>query len=172
MKKSVLLVIDPQNDYFEGGLYPLWNTQVTLNNMLTAMKMALEDDMPIILVQHVADVSAGIAPFFNPETTGVDIHSEIKLLASKASVVVKHFADAFEQTNLQELLVELNVDQLLLCGMMTQNCITHTALSKSAEAYDVKILSDACTTKEALLHLIALKAISTRIPCVSIKNAF
>jgi nicotinamidase-related amidase len=46
--------------------------------------------------------------------------------------------------------------------MMTQNCVTHTAISRSAERYGVTILADACTTVSELLHLIALHAVSTR----------
>jgi len=52
--------------------------------------------------------------------------------------------------------------ELLICGMMTQNCVTHTALSRSAEKFGVAILADCCTTVNAMLHLIALHAVSTR----------
>jgi len=50
---------------------------------------------------------------------------------------VKHFADSFEKTKLEETLAKLGVTELLLCGMMTQNCVTHTAISKAAEKYNV-----------------------------------
>ena len=48
--------------------------------------------------------------------------------------------------------------------MMTLNCVTHTALSRSAEAFDVTILTDATTTVTEMLHQIALHACSTRVP--------
>jgi len=51
---------------------------------------------------------------------------------------------------------------------MTQNCVTHTAISKAAEKYSVKILSDCCTTVDQMIHLIALKGVSTRIPLVDL----
>jgi nicotinamidase-related amidase len=50
--------------------------------------------------------------------------------------------------------------------MMTQNCVTHTAISKAAEKYSVKILTDCCTTVNQMIHLIALNAVSTRIALV------
>lgn len=31
--KKALLLIDLQNDYFPGGLFPLWNTDATLANI-------------------------------------------------------------------------------------------------------------------------------------------
>jgi nicotinamidase-related amidase len=44
---------------------------------------------------------------------------------------------------------------MLVCGMMTQNCVTHTAISKAAEKYSVKILPDCFTTINEPIHLIA-----------------
>jgi nicotinamidase-related amidase len=58
------------------------------------------------------------------------------------------------------------VTELLVCGMMTQNCVTHTAISKSAEKYTVTVLSDCCTTVSEMLHHIALHALSTRVALV------
>jgi nicotinamidase-related amidase len=58
------------------------------------------------------------------------------------------------------------VEELLICGMMTQNCVTHTAISKSAEKYRVAILTDCCTTVNEMLQLIALHAVSTRVRLV------
>jgi nicotinamidase-related amidase len=55
--------------------------------------------------------------------------------------------------------------------MMTQNCVTHTAISKSAEKYKVSILVDCCTTVSEMLHNIALHAVSTRVPLVSSDDA-
>jgi nicotinamidase-related amidase len=55
--------------------------------------------------------------------------------------------------------------------MMTQNCVTHTAISKSAEKYSVSILSDCCTTVDAMIHNIALHALTTRITLVPLSEA-
>jgi nicotinamidase-related amidase len=82
-------------------------------------------------------------------------------------VVVKEFADSFVNTKLEETLTQLGATDLLVCGMMTHNCVTHTAISKSAEKYQVSILMDCCTTVNEMLHQIALHAVSTRIPLVS-----
>lgn len=76
---------------------------------------------------------------------------------------MKGFADGFHQTALAETLQGLGATELLVCGMMTQNCVTHTAISKAAEAYDVTVLSDGCTTVTELLHRIALGALSIRV---------
>lgn len=160
---KALLVIDLQNDYFPGGKFPLWNTEATLQAVGRAIGRAKERRIPVIHVQHIADASQGVAPFFNAGTPGAEIHPQVLAAAPDAPIVVKAFADSFFQTSLEDTLKELGVTELLICGMMTQNCVTHTAISKSAEKYDVTILPDACTTVSELLHLIALHAVSTRV---------
>lgn len=162
MTKQALLIIDLQNDYFPGGLYPLWNTEQTLSNIKNAIGLAQQNDVPIIHIQHIADPALGLAPFFNEGSEGAAIHPEILSAAPDAEVVIKRFADSFEQTRLEAVLSELQVEELLVCGMMTQNCVTHTAISKAAEKYQVSILADCCTTVDEMLHLIALNAVAPR----------
>jgi len=170
MSKSALIVIDLQNDYFPGGNFPLWNTELTLTNTENAIAKAYASNIPVILVQHVADASKGIAPFFNAGTSGVDIHPRILAAASDGINVTKNFADSFHHTTLEQTLAKLGIEELLICGMMTQNCVTHTAISKAAETYKVSILADCCTTVSQILHLIALNAVSTRLPVVSVDD--
>lgn len=167
MNKKTLLVIDIQNDYFPKGKFPLWNTEQTLNNIKIAIEKANAKNIPVIHIQHVADPIKGIAPFFNEGSEGVKIHPLIMATAPNSEVVVKMFADGFEKTNLEEILQRHSVDELLICGMMTQNCVTHTAISKTAEKYKVSILMDCCTTVDKMIHNIALNAVSNRVQLVA-----
>ena len=166
--KKALLVIDVQNDYFPGGKFPLWHTEETLDNIEKAILKAESNNVPVIIIQHVADSNA---PFFNEGTEGVEVHPGILKAAPHGKIVIKTFADTFHKTNLAEVLSELGVEELLVCGMMTHNCVTHTAISKSAEKYSVKILPDCCTTVDELIHLLALDALSIRIEFVNSDDA-
>lgn len=163
---KALLVVDLQNDYFPEGKYPLWNSEKILQNIVNAIGKANESNIPVVIIQHIADSKVGIAPFFNQGTTGADVHPGILEVAPQAPIVVKEFADSFVNTTLEETLTRLGVTELLVCGMMTQNCVTHTAISKSAEKYQVSILADCCTTVDEMLHNIALHAVSTRTSLV------
>jgi len=168
---KALLIIDLQNDYFPGGKFPLWNTDVVLERIERAIERAKAQGVPIIIIQHIASSSLGIAPFFNQGTRGAEVHPRILAAAPQAPIVVKEYADSFVNTTLEETLAKLGTSELLVCGMMTQNCVTHTAISKSAEKYKVSILADCCTTVNEMLHNIALHAVSTRLPLVSSSNA-
>lgn len=169
---QALLVIDIQNDYFPNGAFPLWNAEGTLDKVEQAIHKAQVQQIPVILIQHIADKARGLSPFFNEDTEGVEIHPRILAAAPNAPIVIKHFADSFVNTELEVTLQDLGVDELLVCGMMTQNCVTHTAISKQAEKYQVSIIQDCCTTVTELLHLIALNAVSTRMKLVSLEQAF
>ena len=161
--KRALLVIDVQNDYFAGGGFPLWNTEAILANIETAIVRANSLGIPVVLVQHLADSGNGASPFFNRGTPGAEIHPRILAAAPTAVIVSKSFADGFVGTTLEATLQAMGVRELLVCGMMTQNCVTHTAISRSAEKYDVSILADCCTTVSAVIHACALCAVATRL---------
>ncbi len=160
---KALIVIDLQNDYFPEGKFPLWNTEQTLANIEVAIAKAHEQNIPVIIVQHIANSEMGIAPFFNKDSSGADIHPRILKAAPDARIIIKEFADSFEKTNFEQTLKELDINELLICGMMTQNCVTHTAISKKAESYKVSILVDCCTSVDEMIHNIALHAVSTRV---------
>lgn len=161
--QRALIVIDLQNDYFPEGKFPLWNTEATLAAAEAAIGKAHAKNIPVILVQHIADSSKGIAPFFNAGTHGVELHPRILAAAPQATIVVKSFADSFLNTTLEATLEKLDATELWICGMMTQNCVTHTAISKAAEKYAVTILRDCCTTVDPMIHGMALNALSARV---------
>jgi len=168
---KALLVIDVQNDYFEEGAFPLWHASATMERVEAAVRAAQDKGVHVIHVQHVADPTQGPSPFFNEGTPGVDIHARILAAAPEAPVVVKSWADAFHETTLEDTLSNVGVTDLLVCGMMTQNCVTHTAISKGAEKYNVTVLADCCTTVSEMIHLIALHALSSRCAIGALSDA-
>jgi nicotinamidase-related amidase len=169
MSKPALVVIDIQNDYFEGGAFPLWNAETTLTTVEKAIRMARAKDMPVVFVQHIA---TGPSPFFNSGTEGVKLHSRIHAAVGASPLVTKQHADAFEATDLHDTLQGLGADELIVCGMMTQNCVTHTAISRRADDYrKVTVLTDASTTATEMLHLIAVAGLSTRVTLATVNEA-
>jgi len=99
---KALFVIDLQKDYFPEGKFPLWNTEVVLQNIEGAIGKANAQGIPVIHIRHIA--KQGMATFFNEGTPGADIHARILAAAPKSPVVVKEFADSFEKTTLEETL--------------------------------------------------------------------
>jgi nicotinamidase-related amidase len=170
MSNPALVVIDVQNDYFEGGAFPLWNAEQALAATEKAILAARSKDMPVVFVQHVA---TGPSPFFNPDTDGVKVHERVRATVAGSPVVTKQHADAFEGTTLHDTLQGLGADELIVCGMMTQNCVTHTAISRRADAYrKVTVLTDASTTVTEMLHLIAVAGLAPRVNLGTVDETF
>lgn len=167
--KSALIVIDVQNDYFAGGKLPLWKAEETLERVEAALAAAREKGIPVVLVQHQSGANGS---FFVPGSEGVAIHPAVRAAAPGAPVVVKAYADSFHETTLAATLEALGAEELLICGMMTQNCVAHTALSRGAEPYPVTVLVDACTTLDERVHRFALSALSTRVSMKPVEQVF
>lgn len=163
MSHSALIVIDLQNDYFPAGAYPQYQAEEVLAHTLSAIEIAQQRGWPVVLVQHVGGAEA---PFFKAGSDGVKLHSALLAQAPASVVVEKQHADSFLNTTLSDVLRAQNIRELVVCGMMTQNCVTHTALSPAASDYSVRVLSDACSAPDAMVHGIALRALSDRVPLI------
>ncbi|WP_437185120.1 isochorismatase family protein [Planctomicrobium sp. SH668] len=163
---TALLVIDIQNDYFKGGQYPLHEPDAATEQAVKAIKRARKAGYPVILVQHIEKNEDGKALFFAVGTSGAEIHPAIRDAAPDAVVIQKHFADSFRETTLEETLKKLQIKKLLVCGMMTHICVTHTSLSPWAANYDVTLIGDACASIDPVTHGLASWSLGVRLPTI------
>ena len=143
MKRTALIVIDIQNDYFKGGNMPLHEPEAAANQAAKLLTTFRQSHLPIVHIQHEAakpDMS-----FMQPNTLGQAIHHSVKPLEHE-TVILKHFPNAFWQTELEEVLKAQHIDSLILCGMMTHMCISATARAGMERGYNILIAQDACAT--------------------------
>jgi nicotinamidase-related amidase len=68
MKKEALLIIDIQNDYFEGGANPLTGSLEASLNVQRLLEYYRKKSLPVIHIRHLS-VRAG-STFFIPDTKG------------------------------------------------------------------------------------------------------
>ena len=142
---KALVIIDLQNDYFPGGKNELVNsTEASLKakELLTAFR---EKNLPVIHVQHLS-VRPG-STFFVPGTPGAEIHDNVKP-AEGEKIVVKSFPNSFRETDLQEYLKSLQIDHLVVAGMMSHMCVDATVRASKDFGYAVSVAADACATKD------------------------
>lgn len=161
-----LLVIDIQQDYFPGGVLPLWQAEETEARIVAAIGKARAAGDRIVLVRHVSAAPKGL---FAADGSGIAIRPAILAAAGGAPIVTKSFADAFQETDLAAHLA--GTDELLVCGMMTQNCVVFTALSRNADGFAVKVIGDLCTAPIEVVHRIALNAIGSKTTLVTAAEA-
>ena len=162
--KNALIVIDVQNDYFAGGAWPQFQAAETAARIAGCVRAADAAGWTVVAVRHV---NAADAPMLAAGSAGAAFYPAIALLLVGRATLDKRAADAFWQTDLAQVLAAAGVSDIYLCGMMTQNCITHTALSPDAAAWRVHIIADACTAPDARIHAVATRALSARLDVVS-----
>lgn len=162
MENTCLIVIDIQNDYFEGGKNPLENSY----NAAIKAKMLLdkfrEKKLPVVLIQHIS--SRPGSTFFLPDTTGADFHPLVAPVNTD-KVIVKNFPNSFRNTGLLDHLKSNNVQKLVICGMMTHMCVNSTTRAAKDLGFECTLISDACATK-------ALEFNGQKVDAVNIQNSF
>ena len=144
MKKAFIL-IDVQNDYFKGGRFELDHPEETALNAKKALDYFRKKDLPIFHVQHI-NMRAD-ALFFIAGTQGAHINALVAPLPGE-KIITKNTPDSFFNTDLLPLLKELEIEQLVICGMMSHMCVDTTVRSAKRLGFEIKLLSDACTTRD------------------------
>lgn len=138
--KKALLVIDVQNEYFTGKLKVTYPSN-SLDNILKVMDYAKENNMITVIVQHTG--SDGNT--FIRNSNEWEIHPKI-LEKSYDYIIEKTKPSSFYKTNLEELLIKEDIDEVIISGYMTQMCCDTTARDAFHKGYNVKFLSDATGT--------------------------
>ncbi|MGE1027022.1 cysteine hydrolase family protein [Bacillus sp. GMs2/2] len=143
--KQALLLVDIQNDYFEGGNMELFQPEKANQKTKEILEVFRRKNQTVIHVQHIA-ANEG-ATFFLPNTWGSQIHQDVQPLSNE-TVIPKHHPNSFFNTNLLETLQKEKIEQVVVCGMMTHVCIDATVRAASDLGFQCIVIEDACTTKD------------------------
>ncbi|WP_255491430.1 cysteine hydrolase family protein [Dysgonomonas sp. ZJ279] len=138
---KALIIIDIQNDYFEGGANPLVGSYEASLNANLLLNDFRAKDLPVIHIQHLANREG--ATFFAPNTKGAEIHANVTPVDGE-KVIVKHFPNSFRETELHAYLQSLKIDKLVICGMMTSMCVDSTTRAAKDLGYNCTVVGDAC----------------------------
>jgi nicotinamidase-related amidase len=141
--KQALIIIDIQNDYFEGGAMPLNHPEKAAKNAAKLLRYFRESEKPIIHIQHMA--AKPELGFMLEGTEGQKIHSSVEP-KDEETIIIKHYPNAFASTNLHDVLVDWGITDVVLVGMMTHMCISSTARATIEYGLNATIAYDACTT--------------------------
>lgn len=160
--KTGLILVDIQNDYFEGGKNPLVGSKEAAKQAKKLLEYFRANELPVFFVQHISLNQD--TKFFAPDTIGAEIYDDI-FPKEQEEVIVKHAPDSFFQTNLKESLEKESVTQLVVCGMMTHMCIDTTVRAARNYGYEVTLIEDACATKDLVWN-------QNTIPAPVVQDAF
>jgi nicotinamidase-related amidase len=135
---EALVIIDIQNFYFEGGQLPLTNPVEAAAEARRVLDRYRSLHLPVIHVRHM--------PAKGPANDQYLIHASVTPLPGE-KVIIKHYANAFRDTELLDYLKQAGIRKLVICGMQTQMCVEATARAAADLGFDVTVVADACATR-------------------------
>ena len=135
LTNTALLVIDVQQGMFEKST-PVYQAERLIRNITTMVRGAQQAGAPVIYIQHSGerDLVRG--------THEWQFHSVLQALGPDYTVHKLH-SNAFEETNLDDILKSRGVDTLVVTGMVTHGCVKATSLGGLAAGYKVILVADA-----------------------------
>ncbi|HUA10672.1 MAG TPA: isochorismatase family protein [Solirubrobacteraceae bacterium] len=134
---TALLVIDVQN----GVVADAHERDFVVANVAAVVDRARDADTAIVWVRHASDDLV-------PGSDKWQIVSELSP-GEGEPIVEKEYGDAFEDTELEALLADLEVGRLVVAGAQTDACIRSTLHGALARGYDTILVSDAHTTEDS-----------------------
>jgi nicotinamidase-related amidase len=140
--RRALLVVDVQQEYFDGTLQiQAPSPETTLANVLAALDVATEHELPVVVVQHQLPEGA---PVFAEGSASWSLHPEIEQRLQPAwKRVTKDKASVFAGTDVAAWLADRDVDTVTIVGYMTNNCDLATAVAAEELGLTAEVLSDA-----------------------------
>jgi nicotinamidase-related amidase len=144
MPKRALIVIDVQNEYFDGAL-PISDPppQLSLANVGRAMDAATAAGVPVIVVRHGSTDPE--SPIFRQGSHAWELHSEIEQRPHD-HLIEKTLPGSFTGTPLEGVLADAGVETVTITGYMTHMCVDTTSRQAAHRGLAVEILDDATGT--------------------------
>lgn len=134
---TVLLVVDTQN----GVVGETHERDAVVANIAALVDKARHDSVPVVWVQHADEegLTKGSGNWqIVPELSPSDDEPHVD----------KEYADAFEDTTLEDVLSTLRIGRIFLAGAQTDECIRSTLHGAIVRGYDTTLVSDAHTTED------------------------
>lgn len=156
MNKPALIIIDIQNDYFEGGNIPLVNPVEASVNAGKVLEHFRANNLPIAHIQHVS-ANPEAMPIFVEGTKGIEIHENVKPLDGE-KVFQKYYPNSFRETGLLDYLKANDITEVIITGMMTHMCVDATTRAAFDFGYKCTVIGDTCASRDLEINGKTVKA--------------
>ena len=123
-------MIDIQNEWLSSSPGLRESVERRVETINSAIALFRERRLPVVRVYHV---DRGEGPL--PGTGGFEFLQSIEIAESDAQVI-KNYSNAFNRTELANLLARWNIDTVILCGLSATGCVMATYVG--AEDHDLR----------------------------------
>lgn len=141
--KKCLLVIDLQIGMFALSK-PLYKGDSLLAKIKQLINKARTENSRVIYLQHCGSDRSP----FKKGTNGWKLHPLINPEPGE-NVIEKKYSDSFQDTGLKDILLKLGVDQIVVCGLVTEGCVDTTIRQAYSLGYKVELAADCHSTTDS-----------------------
>lgn len=155
--KVALLVIDMQKYFCDrSSVSCVPKSDITINKIKNLINVFNENNRPIIFTRHIDsdDKNNMMLKWWRENIKEEDPMSGIieDFDTGRGEVIVKHQYDAFLNTRLEKILKDKGVQQVVICGVLTNLCCETTARSAFMKGFEVYFTTDATATYKKEMH--------------------
>jgi bifunctional isochorismate lyase/aryl carrier protein len=163
LQNAALLVIDMQKYFVDKASRAYVPSADTLTQKIKKLIDTFDkNNRPIIFTRHIDVEGSLMEKWWQENIKEDDPMSEIAhdLEANRGEVVIKHQYDAFLDTNLEMILDNKGVEQVVICGVLTNLCCETTARSAFMRGFEVYFTVDGTATYKKEMHKATLLNLS------------
>lgn len=142
---QALLIIDVQEFYFPEGFNPLVGPEEASEQAAKLLAHFRSNDKLVVHIKHATNKDSLI-------------HNNVRPIAGE-KVIKKHNVNSYQETELLAYLKQNNINQVVICGMMTHMCVEAAARASADYGFKVIVIDDACATRDLVYENDTVKAV-------------
>ncbi|MFH1050978.1 MAG: isochorismatase family protein [bacterium] len=172
-KDIALIVTDMQNYFLDENSHAFVpSAQAIIPGIKSLINSCRNKNIPVIFTKHTNnEANAGAMSrwwrdLMHENSNQCEIYSEFN--TDSCLIIEKHQYDAFYQTELKTYLVQNNIKQVIVTGVLTHLCCETTARSAFVNGYDVFFPINGTATYKKNYHRSSLLNLSHgfAVPCL------
>ena len=132
--KRALLIIDIQQFYFVDGSSQLVNPEQASEQAALLLNAFRGSGELVVHIRHASSKDSAI-------------HDNV-LPKGNEKVIKKNNVNAYKDTDLLEYLQQNNIEEVVVCGMMTHMCVEAASRASADFDFSVVVIDDACATRD------------------------
>jgi nicotinamidase-related amidase len=139
---KVLIIVDYENEWIDkNSKYYVGDISEKINKLNKLIKFCREKSIPIIFTTHIEPESKTA---FAENTERVEIIKDVDFQSGKDILIKKNKISPFFKTELEERLKELNADELIITGILTNLCVRSCISDAYDRDYKITVITDTC----------------------------
>ena len=138
---EALIIIDVQQGMFAFPEMQPYDGEATVARIAGILDRARAAGTPIFFVQHAGEVGHPL----EPGTAGFPFHKSLTPQPAE-TVIEKRHCNAFQETELEGVLRNADIESLVVTGMQSNYCVDTFVRAAKERGFAIRLVSDGHTT--------------------------